>query len=128
MGKGRDIIISCVKQKNTSQHKLADAMGVSVQTINQQLAGCDMKLEKFTEMLDYLGYRVSVEDLGAIHRVSPEMLAELANDNVDVTGNRQVWAYDSGLYKALFSQGVKHEIRLFETKDECIDYLKVCGN
>ena len=68
MKKAASAILSCLEEKKMSQRQLAARMGEDVRHLNQQLnRQSDMKVERFTDVLDHIGYRVEVVENGGIH-------------------------------------------------------------
>ena len=56
MKKAADTIIACLEEKGISQRQLATRMGEDVRYLNQQLnRQKDMKVERFTDVLDHIG-------------------------------------------------------------------------
>ena len=67
------IIMNCLKEKNMKQRRLAVIMGEDVRNLNQQLKRLkDMKVERFIDVLEHLGYRLDVVDNGGITKVCKE--------------------------------------------------------
>lgn len=63
MGKASKIIKECLKEQNMSQHELAEKLNEKPQYINQQLnRSSDMKVERFVDVLDKIGYQVEVTE------------------------------------------------------------------
>ena len=70
MKKAASAILGCLEEKKMSQRQLAARMGEDVRHLNQQLnRQSDMKVERFTDVLDHIGYRVEVVENGDIQKV-----------------------------------------------------------
>lgn len=121
MGKAADIINNCLIERNMSQRKLAEKMGIVVQILNQQLKHNDIKVERFIDILDYLGYRVSIEDIGSIHKVT---LQEGKSIREQKNERCKVWTEDDGVFTAIVCNGTNVDTKYFDSKQACIDYLQ----
>ena len=76
--KASEIIRSCLKEKKMTQKQIAAEMGEDVRSLNQQLKRySDMKVERFTDVLERIGYRVEVVDNNGVRKISAEMACEI---------------------------------------------------
>lgn len=63
MKKASEVIMDCLKAKGMSQRGLAREMGEDVRLLNQQLnRQNDMKVERFADVLEHIGYHLEVVD------------------------------------------------------------------
>ena len=78
MKKAADVIMKCLEEQKLSQRTLASRMGEDVRYLNQQLnRQNDMKVERFDDVLQHLGYRLLVVDLGGVRKVCQEYAEEV---------------------------------------------------
>lgn len=119
MGKAADIILKCLQTRGMSQRKLSQKMKATPQNINQQILGDDLKMERFTEILDYIGYRISIEDINNVFRVHPEDFEALK----DQKERMLIWCENDGIFQSLVCDGINTEIKFFNDKNDCVDYL-----
>lgn len=123
MKRAAETILNCLKEQNMTQRQLATVMGETVQNINQQLnRQNDIKVERFLDVLDYLGYRVEIVENDGIRKVSPEYAEKMLEDKAP----EGLYWYEGedfrveGIYiksNEVFTKG-------FDTKEECFDWLK----
>lgn len=61
MNKAAKTIIDCLERKKMTQRQLAKMMGEDVRNLNQQLnRQKDMKVERFEEVLEHIGYKMEI--------------------------------------------------------------------
>lgn len=72
MKKAQEIIADSLKEKKISQTELAKSMGEDVRLLNQQMKRVkDMKVSRFADVMEHLGYEVTLKD-HEYRKVSPE--------------------------------------------------------
>lgn len=122
MKKAADTIISCLSEKGISQRQLATRMGEDVRYLNQQLnRHKDMKVERFTDVLDHIGYRVEVVENDGIQKVS----LEFAETVIETKEPRGLFWYSSrDRYVGIDNEKGEALERDFDTKEECFSWLK----
>lgn len=122
MKKAADTIITCLEEKGISQRQLAARMGEDVRYLNQQLnRQKDMKVERFTDVLDHIGYRVEVVENDGIQKVSPEF-AEAVIETREPKG--LFWHFAGGRYVGIDNTDGEAWTEDFETKEECFAWLR----
>lgn len=78
MKKAADVIIDCLAKKNMSQRQLAREMGEDVRYLNQQLhRQKDMKVERFADVLEHIGFHLEVVDDEDFRKATPELAKEI---------------------------------------------------
>lgn len=122
MKKAADTIISCLTEKGISQRQLATRMGEDVRYLNQQLnRHKDMKVERFTDVLDHIGYRVEVVENDGIQKVSLEF-AETVIETKEPRG--LFWCLFGDRYIAIDNKNGEAMKKDFGTKEGCFSWLK----
>lgn len=122
MKKAADMIIDCLEEKAMSQTQLAASMGEDVRRINQQLnRQADMKVERFTDVLDHIGYRVEVVENDNIRKVV-EGYAKTIIEKKEPKG--LFWYFDERVYVGIDNLEGNAIAKEFETKEECFAWLR----
>ena len=76
--KASEIVTKCLEEKNLSQRQLAARMGEDVRGLNQQLKRQkDMKVARFSDVLEHAGYRLEVVENDGIQRVCQEFANQI---------------------------------------------------
>lgn len=122
MKKAADTIMSCLEEKKMSQRQLAACIGEDVRHLNQQLnRQKDMKVERFTDVLDHIGYRVEVVDNDGIRKVC----AEYAKRVIE-TGEPKglFWCEAEGLFTAIDSTNAEMFCKDFSSKEEVFKWFR----
>lgn len=122
MKKAADTIIACLEEKGISQRQLATRMGEDVRYLNQQLnRQKDMKVERFTDVLDHIGYRVEVVENDGIQKVS----TEFAKTVIDTREPRGLfWHTDGEKFIGIDNSTGDAWTEEFDTKEECFAWLR----
>lgn len=122
MKKAADTIISCLEEKGISQRQLATRMGEDVRYLNQQLKRQkDMKVERFTDVLDHIGYRVEVVENDGIQKVSPEF----ANAVIETREPRGMfWHTSEGRFVGIDNTDGEAWTEEFNSKEGCFAWLR----
>ena len=116
------IIKQCMKEKGISQTDVANEMGEDRRLLNVQLMQMgSMKVMRFKEVLEYLGYRLEIVDNGGVRRVSKEtgdrMLVGEGDDG-------KAWFEDEdGAFVAVEKADAKIRFKKFTDRGECVEYL-----
>lgn len=122
MKKAADIIRTCLEEKGISQRQLATSMGEDVRKLNQQLVRQDdMKVERFAEVLDHLGYRVEIVENDGIRKVSQEYVEKLIEAG-NTTG--RFWYVTEGRYTGVILSDGTAIVEVFVDKEVCFKWLK----
>lgn len=123
MGKAAEAIITCIKGKNMTQRQLAEQMGEDVRMLNQQLhRQKDLKVERFIDVLEHIGYRLEIVDNDGILKVSKEFGEKIVETKKPLglfwytDGDKAIGVYNS------HGMGDKAE---FASKEDCFRWLKV---
>ena len=70
MNKAAKTIIDCLERKKMTQRQLAKMMGEDVRNLNQQLnRQKDMKVERFEDVLEHIGYKMEIVGSNGIQKV-----------------------------------------------------------
>ena len=121
MSRAADMILRCLDEKNMSQKQLADSIGEDVRNLNQQLnRQKDMKVERFVEVLDHIGYRVEVVENDEVKKACMEYAAKVI-ENGEPKG--LFFAEKGDGYIGIDSSGESVEYKEFAQKEECMQWL-----
>lgn len=122
MKKASKIVLKCLEEQNMSQRHLASRMGEDVRKLNQQIhRQNDMKVERFSDVLEHIGYRLEVVSNDGIQRVCPEF----AHDVIDAgKPNGSFYAVEDGIYTGIDSTSCDVRIKEFNSYEECVKWLK----
>ena len=122
MSKAADTIMNCLAEKNISQRQLAVSMGEDVRYLNQQLnRQKDMKVDRFTDVLDAIGYSMKVVDNDGIRKVCEEY-ARFVIETGQPAG--MFWTFNDGKYTAIDSTGPELFCECFDSREECFKWLR----
>lgn len=122
MKKAADIILNCLNEQGMSQRQLATVMGEKVQNINQQLnRQNDLKVERFIDVLEHIGYRVWIVENDGIRKVSPDYALNIL-ETCKPAG--LFWFEEDGGYYGINSLIAPPWIDEFKTKKDCLEWLK----
>lgn len=122
MKKAAGTVISCLEEKNMSQRQLAVSMGEDSRYLNQQLhRQKDMKVERFTDVLDHIGYRVEIVDNDGIRKVCDKYARKIIE-----TGEPKglFWSFTGGVYTAIDSTKSEVFCEDFQSKEECFKWFR----
>ena len=95
----QDVVAKCAERRGMNYAELSSAMGEIRQRLNQQMGCQDMKMRRFVEVLEYLGFEVVAVEVD-FRRVTPKAAQEIIK-----TGNPKglFWAEENGTYVAVNS-------------------------
>lgn len=121
MKKAADIVLSCLEEKDMSQRQLATGMGEDVRYLNQQLRRQkDMKVGRFADVLDHIGYSVEVVDNNGIRKVCDKYAAQI----IETGGPKGLfWTMTGDEYTAIDSRENPIRQKSFRSKEECFGWL-----
>lgn len=81
MNKAAEIILDCLEKEGISQRQLAEYMNEDVRNLNQQMnRRNDMKVNRFMDVLEYIGYRIGIVKNRGIRKVSPEYAEKIIEE------------------------------------------------
>lgn len=101
MKRAQEIIADVLKEKGMSQTELAESMGEDRRLLNQQMKRIkDMKVSRFAEVMEHLGYEVTLKDHG-YRKVTPEYGASIIENG---TPSGLFWYVDGERYVAIDSE------------------------
>ena len=121
MGKAQDIITGTLKGKRLTQAELARSMREDPRYLNQQLKRAkDMKVDRFTDVMEHLGYEVSVEECG-YRKVSAEYGKVIAEAG-EPCG--LFWYQDGERFFVIQNGPEKSEVLTFDSAQEMKEWLK----
>lgn len=122
MKRAEEIIKGCLEEKKMSQRKLAACMGEDVRCLNQQLnRQKDMKVERFVDVLEYIGYRVEIVENDGIRKVSPEYAKQIVESREQ---RGLFWCFDDEKYIGIDNTTGEAYCEEFDDKNECFKYLR----
>ncbi len=122
MNKAGKFIIACLEEKGMTQTDLARKMGEDRQSINQQINRLkDLKVERLSEVLEYIGYHLEIVDNGGFSRVSKDLAAEIINK---CSPKGFYWFKTDDKYIAIDSTGPYVSCRECSSVEEIEEWLK----
>lgn len=122
MGKAAETIMNCIKRKNMSQRQLAELMGEDVRVLNQQLnRQKDLKVERFIDVLEHIGYRLEIVDNDGIHKVSKEFAKQIY-ETVEPKG--LFWFTDGNFVVGIDTSNGEVLEETFFDKEECFKWFR----
>lgn len=125
MKKAANVIKRCLEAKGFSQRHIARCMGEDVRHLNQQLNRHeDMKVERFIEVLEHIGYRVEIVENDGIRKVSPDYAKEVIENGVEAGKNMKFWHGWGGKYTGISAVGKIAVVKEFGSKEDCFQWLK----
>ena len=122
MKKAASVIKGCLEEKGMSQRQLARCMGEDVRHLNQQLnRQDDMKVERFIDVLEHIGYRVEVVDNDGIRKVSTEYANKILEEKKE---DGLFWTERDGECLGIVCKSGGTVFDMFCSKNECFEWLK----
>lgn len=122
MKKAADTITDCLREKGMSQRQLATCMGEDVRNLNQQMnRRNDMKVERFLDVLEHIGYRVEIVDNNGIRKVSDEYAQKIIDEKEPIG---LFWEFAGGIYVGIDNTNGGAFCEDFRSKEECFKWLK----
>lgn len=121
MKRAAEIVMDCLEKKDMSQRQLATGMGEDVRYLNQQLRRQkDMKVGRFADVLDHIGYSVEVVDNNGIRKVCDKYAAHI----IEAGGPKGLfWTMSGDGYTAIDSREDPIIQKSFRSKEECFRWL-----
>lgn len=122
MKKASDMVISCLEEKKLSQSSLAASMGEDVRYLNQQLRRQkDMKVGRFADVLDHIGYHVEIVDNDGIRKVCKAYAMRIIE-----TGEPKglFWCFANDIYTAIDSTKSEVFREDFRSREECFKWFR----
>ena len=114
-------IIKCLENENMTQSQLAVLLGEDVRGVNQQIRRQhDMKVERFIDVLEHIGYRIEIVRDDGIRKVCREYAD-------DVIKNQRpcgmLWTETENGYRGIYGSedGICSEE--FDDKEKCMKWL-----
>lgn len=122
MSRASTILRKIMKDHGISQTELADKMGISTALLSAYLVrNNDIKVGKFEEFLEYLGYRMDIVPNDGIRRVSEECGSRIiVGDGPD---GKYWYTENNGNYVGIEKHGQNVKFMKFRRKENCFDYL-----
>ena len=120
--KASEIVMKCLKKNNLKQRQLAARMGEDVRQLNQQLCrNKDMKVARFSDVLEHAGYRLEIIENGGIQRVCREFANHVIETGKPI-GHFYVFA--DGIYTGIDNCTGDALNKDFNSYEECMKWLK----
>lgn len=124
MKRAADAISRCLEAKKMTQTQLAASLGEDVRLLNQQLhRRNDMKVERFIELLEHIGFRLEIVENDGIRKVRNDDLDALATAGQAVG---LFWAEAGEEVRGAAISAENAVIQTFENKEECFFWLRGC--
>ena len=122
MGKAASVIMKCLKEKGIAQSQLASIMGEDVRNLNQQLhRQQDMKVERFVDVLEHIGYRLEIVENDGIRKVSVEYGNKILEEK-KIEG--LFWTENNEVYKGIVCKLGGTRFETFGSKEDCFRWLR----
>ena len=121
MKRAAEIVLDCLGKKDMSQRQLAAGMGEDVRYLNQQLRRQnDMKVGRFADVLDHIGYSIDVVDNNGIRKVCDKYASRIIEEG----GPKGLfWTMTGDYYTAIDSRENPILQKSFRSKEECFRWL-----
>lgn len=120
--KASDIVLKCLEEKRMSQSQLAARMGEDVRGLNQQIRRqSDMKVGRFSDVLEHAGYRMEVVDNGGIQMVCQEFADQIIKKRQPIG---YFYTFDGSVYTGIDNGAGEARKEDFNSYDECIRWLR----
>lgn len=122
MKKAAETILRCLEEKKMSQSQLARCIGEDVRHLNQQLCRQnDMKVERFVEVLEHIGYRVEIVENDGIRKISPDYASKLIETS-SLQG--RFWYESNNGYTGIDTVDGTAIVEEFVDKEDCMKWLR----
>ena len=120
--KASEIVTKCLEEKNMSQRQLAARMGEDVRSLNQQLhRQKDMKVARFSDVLEHTGYRLEVVDSDGIQRVCQEFANQVIETKKPLG---YFYTFAGGIYTGIDNGTGDAWTEDFSSYEECMKWLR----
>lgn len=120
--KASEIVIKCLEEKNLSQSQIAVRMGEDVRGLNQQLhRQRDMKVKRFSDVLEHAGYRLEVVENDGIQRVCQEFANQIIETRQPIG---YFYMFADGIYIGIDNGTGDALVESFNSCEECMKWLK----
>ncbi len=127
--KASEIVLKCLNEKNLSQRQLATRMGeknskgeIDSRGLNQQLhRQSDMKVKRFSDILEHAGYRLEVVENDGIQRVCQEFANQIIETRQPIG---YFYTFATGIYTGIDNGTGDAWTEDFSSYDECMKWLK----
>lgn len=122
MKKASEIVLNCLEEKKLSQRQLAARMGEDVRNLNQQLhRQNDMKVGRFSNVLEHAGYRLEVVENDGIQRVCREYARQIIETKEPLG---KFYTFENGIYTGISNETGDTWTEDFDSREECMKWLK----
>lgn len=122
MKKASEIVLDCLEEKKLSQRQLAARMGEDVRNLNQQLQRQnDMKVGRFSNVLEHAGYRLEVVENDGIQRVCREYARQIIETKEPLG---KFYTFENGIYTGISNETGDTWTEDFDSREECMKWLK----
>lgn len=122
MKKAAEMIKACLEERGISQRQLSFRMGEDVRSLNQQLnRQSDMKVERFVEVLEHLGYRIEIIENDGIQKVSDKFAKQILEERKPLG---LFWQFDGNVYTGIDNTHGDAFCEDFCSKEECFKWLR----
>lgn len=120
--KASEIVLKCLEEKNLSQRQLAVRMGEDVRYLNQQLhRQNDMKVGRFSDVLEHAGYRLEVVENDGIQRVCQEYANQVIETRSPIG---RFYTFAGCIYTGIDNETGDAWIEDFKSYEECMKWLR----
>ena len=121
MNKTAEIIIKLLEETKMSQNKLSEMMGEDVRYLNQQInRQKDFKFQRFSDILEYLGFRIEIVFNDGIKKISRMFAMTM---NFDKTKGL-FWYEDENDYVGIVNTEKERDTEHFGCKEDCLNWLQ----
>ena len=122
MNKAAEVILGCLAEQGMTQSKLAEGMGEDIRHLNQQLnRQKDLKVERFIDVLDHIGYRVEIVENDGIRKVCQEFAWNVVEEKAPAG---KFWHKDGDWFIGIDNSNGQAWVEKFASKEECFAWLR----
>lgn len=120
-----NVIDNCLREKNMTQTEVASHLGESIANFNQRLRrDKDIKVSTFVEILEAMGFRVDIVDIG-INKVSSGYIEKIVRGDIKVADGKYYCITENADTEVtgVCSKDSKIEVKKFENATNCLEWL-----
>lgn len=122
MNRAGEMIKKCLDEKEMTQSELARGLGEDVRHLNQQMhRQDDMKVERYMDVLEHIGYGVDVVDYGGPRKICPAYAQKIIKTKEP---KGVFWVDCLGRCVGIDTINGDIQMRTFTSKRECIEWLR----
>ena len=114
-------IMKCLEERKMTQKQLAKFLGEDARNINQQLRrNKDMKVKRFEEVLNCIGYKIQIVKNDGIQKVSESFALKIIEDRTTIG---RFWYQEGNKVIGIDNSEGEAFTEEFNSKEECFKWL-----